>query len=105
MKRVSIKQFIEFKRLRNLYEKRVLEKARHLKEDIIPTSLRALIEDDDLIICIAAGWINATSLEKITEKQIEECVDERCNRETTGEQLCMENQAVRNVSMNLNIVE
>lgn len=105
LKGVSIRQFIEFRRLRDLYEKQVLEKRRHIKEDIIPTFLRASIEDDDLRICIAAGWIDASSIEQITEEQIRQCIDERCKRETTGEQLYLVHQSVKNVTMNTSIAE
>lgn len=105
LKGVSTRQFIEFKRLRDLYEKQVEEKSRNLKEDIVPTSLRASIEDDDLNIFIAAGWIDAESIDTITERQILQCIEERCKRVTTGEHLYLVDQAVKNVSMNTNISE
>lgn len=47
LKGISLTQFIEFKQLRNVYEKQLKEKARLLKEVTISTSYRASIEDDN----------------------------------------------------------
>lgn len=62
---VTIKRFIKFKRLRDLCEKQLLEKARRLKEEFVPISLRALIDNNDFSESIA-DWINATLLIEIT---------------------------------------
>lgn len=72
LKGVSTRRFIDFKRLRDLYEKQVAEKARHLNENIVNTSLRASIEDNDLHTIIAAGWIEAPSIDEITISQIKQ---------------------------------
>lgn len=42
--------FIEFKRLREIYEKQVEEEGRQPKEEIIPTLLRESIGYDDISI-------------------------------------------------------
>lgn len=105
LKGVSIHQSVEFKRLRNLYEKHVDEKGKGLKEDIILASLWASIEEDDLNISIAAGWINAASLNKIAEKQIYQCIAQCCKRDTKGELLYLVDQTVNNVDMNTSIAE
>lgn len=57
MQGVSTSNFIEFKRLRKLYEKQIEEKGKQRKDKIIPTSYRASIEDDDLKTFIAAGLV------------------------------------------------
>lgn len=80
MKGLSTRQFIEFKRLRDLYEKQVEEMSKHLKEYIVPTSLRAPIEDFDLSAFIAAGRIDAASIPELTERKIRLCIDEWCRR-------------------------
>lgn len=67
LKRVCIQDFIEFKHQPEIYYNQINEKERQLKEDIVPTSYRASIEDDDLTTCIDAGWINASSINEITE--------------------------------------
>lgn len=102
---VSTRHFIEFKRLRLLYEKQIEEKSRQLKEEIVPTSYRASIEDDDLRTFITAGWIEANSIDELTERQIQECVESRCHRPIDGEKLYMLEQAVRGVSMQMNITD
>lgn len=103
LKGVSTRNFIEFKRLRELYEKQIEEKGTQLQGDIIPTSYRACIEDVDLEIFLAAGWIKAPSIDQLTEAQIRQCIDERRKKGVNGEQLYLVDQAVRSVSMNMNI--
>lgn len=49
---------------------KIEEKERILKEDIVSTSPSASIEDDDLSIFIAVGWIDATSTDEIAKRQI-----------------------------------
>lgn len=105
LKGLSTGEFIEFKKLRDLYEKQIEEKSRHRKEEIFATSYKASIEDDDLEIFIAAGWIEASSVDEIAERQIVQCIEERCKREVNGEQLYLVDQAVKNVVMNTNIAE
>lgn len=63
LKRASTGQFIEFKRLRDWYGNHIEVISKHPKEYIIPTLLRASIEDDDLEIFIAARWIDASSID------------------------------------------
>lgn len=74
LKGISTRHFIEFKRLRDLYEKRLKEKEWKLKEKKKVTSYRASIEDEDLRSFIAAGWVECSSLEELTESQIIRCV-------------------------------
>lgn len=66
LKKVSIRQCVEFKRLAALCEKPVDEKVKQLKEAMISTSVRASIEHDDLHIIIVAGWIYAALPNQIT---------------------------------------
>lgn len=70
---ISTKHFIEFKRLRELYKSQVEEKSRQLNKEIVPTSYRALMKDEDLKTFFAAAWIEANSIEEISERQIKQC--------------------------------
>lgn len=96
LKGVSIQQFINFKKPRDLYEKQIEESSRYLKEEVIATSLRVSMENENLKIFIAAGWIEAPSLDEVTERQIEHCIEERCSRSLTGEKLYLVDRAVKN---------
>lgn len=87
LKGISTRHFIEFMRLIKLYEKQIEVKWKHLKEDIIPMSHRALIKDDDLKNFIAVEWVQCSSMDELSKMQIKQCVDERSKREVTGEQL------------------
>lgn len=100
----STKQFIAPKRLLRLYEKQIEEKSRHLKEDIIPTSYRTCIKEDDFRTIFAAGWIETNSIEKLTERPIEQCVEERCKCKDNGEQLYLIDQAGKKVARQMHIV-
>lgn len=53
----------------------------------------------------AAGWVDCASIDELTEKQIQQCVDDRCKQEVTGEQLYLVDLAIRNVSMKMHILE
>lgn len=88
-----------------MYEKQIEEKSRQLKEDIIPTSYRASIEDDDLEIFLAAEWIETSSIDEITERQVQLCVEERCNHKADGGHLFLINLAVKNVAMDMQMIE
>lgn len=103
LKELFINHFFKFKCRSDLYKKQVLDGAKHLNESIIPTFFRVSMEKDDLSICFASGSKNATSLEEEAEKQIEQCINERCKREATGEHLFLVNQEIKNVSMSLSI--
>lgn len=50
LKGVVTRHFTEFKRLQDLYGKQIEEKGRQLKEETVPTSYKASIEDEDLEI-------------------------------------------------------
>lgn len=47
LKGVPIRHFIGFKRLRELNEKLLEKESRHLTEEVISTSYRASMKDDD----------------------------------------------------------
>lgn len=70
--------------MRDLYEKKVEEKARRLKEKIAPTSLRATIEEGCVGISITVGWVDASSTDVLTKREILQYVKWRCKREASG---------------------
>lgn len=82
-----------------------MEKARQLKEEIVPTSYRASIENEDLRTFIGTGWVEANFTDELTERQIQQCVDDRCKRKANGEQLYLIEQTIRGVSMHIHIVD
>lgn len=102
---IATSQFIESKCLRTLYKKQVREKSKQLKENPIHTSYRASIEDGDLMIVVAAGWVDSASIDELTETQIQQCLDDRCKQEITGEQLYLVDPVISNVSMETHMLE
>lgn len=102
---MSTRQLIGSKRLRDLNEKQMEEKSKHFKEDIVPTSLRASIEDDDSEISIVPGWTDAPSIDEISEGKCVMCIEHRCKRSKTREHVYLVDQAVRSESMNTNVSE
>lgn len=80
------------------------EKSRNLKEEVVPTSYHASIVDEDLDTFIVAGWIEAKDLEDLTERQIQECVEKRCERKTNGEKLYLIEQSIKGVNMQMHIM-
>lgn len=64
------KNFIEFIGPRSLYEKQIREKNKERGTNLIPVSPKASMDDTDLCIYLAAGWIEASSIEKILKTRI-----------------------------------
>lgn len=101
----STQNFVEFKRKRELYEKQVQKRNKEPNNQVVPFSLRASIDDADLRIFIAAGWITAQTIDSITEQQLMDCVSKRCERDENGEDLYLITEATRKVSIEMRIVE
>lgn len=64
---VSNKHFVEFKRLRELYEKQIQEKNAQSSNHFTPTSYKMSIEHSDLGTFIAAGWVEAAIIIELME--------------------------------------
>lgn len=69
--------FIAFKRLPELYKKGIEENSRHLKEDIIRTSYRASIKEDNLKTSTAPGSIEADYIDELSKRLIQQCVEKK----------------------------
>lgn len=102
---ISTRHFIEFKRLRTLCEKQIEEKSRQLKEEIVPTSYRASIQVEDRKTFIAAGCIEANSIDKLSERKIQQWVKDKCKRKVDGEQLYLVEKAIRGVNMQMHLLD
>lgn len=89
LKRISTLRITVFWRVRQLYKKRLEEKGTHLKE-VVATSYSASIEEDELRIFIAAGGVEFSSIDELTE--------ERCKKEVTREELYLFGEAVKSYS-------
>lgn len=70
----SVKHFMEFRKLHRKFEKQVLEKNKQVSTETGPTSITASMEDADLNIFMAAGWIKDDSIQDITEEQLKEWI-------------------------------
>lgn len=56
-------------------------------------------------IFIAAGWIEASSTDEITEQQVQQCVADRCKHQIEGENLYPVEHAVRGVTVDMQIAD
>lgn len=86
-----------------LDEKQIEVKGRQFREKIIPALYEACIENNDLRLFIAAGWVEVPSIIELIEAQIQKCIERRRIKDMNGEQLYLVDKAVRSVSMNMNI--
>lgn len=84
---VSARNIIEFKKWRELYEEQTSEKSQGPDTKIVPTFMKASFDDADLRIFPAGGWINAGSIQEITETQIAERILKRCRWDESDENL------------------
>jgi len=105
LKGVSTKDFNQFFRLREIYEKQIQERNREPGLNLNPTSYRASIDDSDLRIFLTAGWVEAADISSITEDDLKEGVKKRSIRTVGGEQLHIVEETVKGVKMDLNIPE
>lgn len=83
LKGIATRLFFEFKRFFNLYAKEIEGKGRQLGEETTPTPYRASIEDGYLQIFIATGCTEASYIDEITERQVQQCMEERCKHKIT----------------------
>lgn len=102
---VSTKHFIEFRKNRELYEKQINEKNQEPGTRVPLISYKSSIENADLNIFIAAGWVSAATIDHITELQIRQCIEDRCHRVLDGEHLHIIEDAVKKVAMKMQIFE
>lgn len=102
---ISTWHFIEFKCLREIYEKEIEEWEGQFKEDIVPTTYQASIEDENLKMFIYAGWFKATSIDEMSEHPIKQCLEERCKRNVNRDQLYLIDQGIRGVSKHVHVVD
>lgn len=63
LNRIGKSQFVEGKRLSEIYENQIEEKSKQLKGDLIPTSYKASIEDENLTTFVPAGWVECSSID------------------------------------------
>lgn len=102
---ISTKHFTNFQKKRDLYKKKVAEKNRDPEISIIPTSFRASLNDSYLRIFLTAHWIQAETIDEITEQQLQDCIKERASFSPEGYDLCRIDRIVSKVKMDLNIAE
>lgn len=105
LKGISTKDFIAFKRDRELYEKQVNEKNKDPNNKIPLTSVLASIDKRFLKTFIAAQWISVDSIDKITDALVTNCIESRTSREIDVGNLHQINEAVKHVSMNMSITD
>lgn len=90
--------------MREVCEEQIEEKSRHLREKIVPKSYKASIGNGDFEIFITAERIEASSINAITEQQVQQCIEEQCMRKVEEEQQYLVEQAVKSVTMIMQIV-
>lgn len=102
---VSTNHFIDFKKRREIYEMQIVEKNTDPATNIPLVSYKVSIENADLRLFIAAGWIQAPSIENITEMQIRKCIQDRGYLLLDDEHLYLIDEAIWPLDMKINIME
>lgn len=86
------------------YKKSSQKRGQNSKEKaFVPTFYKALTKDVKLRIFVAARWVECSYTNDIIEKQIKQCVADRCKLDVSGEQLHLVQLVVRNISMKTHI--
>lgn len=101
MNSVAISNFIEIQQLKDLEDKQLPKQCKQTYNAITPTFYNASLEDDALGIFITVRWIKAASVNDIRQKQMIQCVKDRCFREVIGEQLNLVHNAVNQVQIKM----
>lgn len=102
---VSTKNFIVFRRFRELYMKHIGESDKEPGTNICLTSYGASIENTDLQIRIATEWVLVQPIQEIKEDNLIDCVRNRCLRTEDGENLFSTDAASGKVAMAMQIPE
>lgn len=71
------------------------------EKNIKPTPYRESIEGEDFKTFIAAGWVDCSCINDLTEIQIVECVVDVCTKKATGEELHLVDHAAKVVMMSM----
>ena len=79
---IEIRDFVEFREKRKLYERRLKEKNLEQNSSVPTTSLRNSIEDSVLKIFIRMRWIPETDMTSIKEESLKECIEHRSKIES-----------------------
>lgn len=104
LKGVTTENFIELKKRWELYGKQIYEKSKESGRNNTPTTLKAAINNTNLRIFLAAGRINASSLEKIKESRVNESIQKRCQKKKEKENSSLINESVLKRSMRMSIL-
>lgn len=102
---VSIKRVVNFKIHHEFYKKHIKRKNRELNSNVHIVSYKASIVDADLHLFIGAGWIEASSIENITEEKIVQVVESQEHRLSDGEHLCLLNYSFKPLHLKMNIFD
>ena len=100
---ITTKDFVRFKKKREIYEVRLSEKNRVENSNTPATSYKASIDKLLLKNFLIAKWVDAASVEDISEESLKKCVEERAKRADEDTSLHAVNKVVGNVYMDVTI--
>ena len=103
LKGITTKDFVRFKKKRELYEDKLAEKNRVENTDTPATSYKASIDKLLLKNFLIARWILADSVDDITEEALRKCVDDRAKIADEDTSLRSVNKVVNDVRMNMSL--
>ena len=72
---INTQAFVEFKQNRAIYERRVQEKNNQEGVEVPLNSYRSGVEEQILALMLRAKWIEAESIQFITEEHLKACID------------------------------
>lgn len=73
---IKTEDFVKFKE-RSIYRRRGLDKNKEYNDDVPLTNYRDSTDDSILELFLIASWVDASSVDTITEEQLRNCLEER----------------------------
>lgn len=96
---INVRDFVAFKESRAIYERRISEKKEDATVQIPLTTYRNSIDESVLELFVIANWVDAPSVDRISEEQIKTCIEKLGRVEEKDYDLGNIERDVRNVSM------
>ena len=77
LRNVEIESFAKFKQKREIYKRRVEEKNKQDGVKMQLTTIRSIVDDNNLETMLHAEWVVADSIDQITEEQLEKYIEDQ----------------------------
>ena len=72
---IDVKDFVRFRELRSIYERKLAEHNRDQNKNVPRTTLRNSISNDLLRMFIRIKWVPETDIEEISDESLIQCIN------------------------------